>query len=617
MKKILYFSIILVLITILNSGTNVKDSSKVTVKSPGGKVIIELIAGSDSMLYYAVKADGKQVIEVSRFGIVCDNLDLGTDVQFGNVVKRRIDENYPLSGGHKLAVNKCNEITIPIRSNGENWFLDVRAYDDGVALRSRLPAQKERHIRGETTEWKIPTGSFVWYQTDLGSYEGIFLKTLIDTLSADRTIGLPITGIIPTGHYIFLSEANLVDYSDLAVRSSGDRSFKAYFHAERDGWKTDEEVIQPWRTTIITKNLNDLVNSDMIKNLCPPPDEGIIGDWIKPGRAGWNWWSTPSLIYDQQHQWIDWTRRLGFEYYLIDAGWTKWRTETKNAWDCLAEVVQYGKSKGVDIWIWIHSREVADDKMRKSVFKNSVKAGVSGIKIDFVPKCTRDWSNWYDATLKNAADYKLMIDFHGSVKPTGRDRTWPNELTREAVRGHEWHINRYKRTLTPDHDCIIPFNRFVQGAADYTPTVFNPEELRGYTWSREIAQAIVFTSPLLCYADHPENYLKNPALDILKSIPSTWDQTVVLSCSKIGECAAFARRKGETWFAGIINGSSTTEIDLPLDFLQKGTYSIKSIEDQPGRNDAAIVATRDISNRDKIKITIRPAGGFVAQINKN
>ena len=210
-----------------------------------------------------------------------------------------------------------------------------------------------------------------------------------------------------------------------------------------------------------------------------------------------------------------------------------------------------------------------------------------------------------------------MIDFHGPVKPTGRSRTWPNELTREAIRGHEWHITRYKRTLAPDHDCIIPFTRFVQGAADYTPTVLNPEELRGYTWSREIAQAIVFTSPFLCYADHPEFYLKNPALEIIQSIPPVWDETIVLPGSEIGKCAAFARRKGDTWFIGVINGSDKKDLEISLNFLDRGSFIINTLEDQQDRNDSVIINKKNVNNKDHLKLSVRPAGGFVAMIRKS
>ena len=360
----------------------VSHAETIAVKSPNGKVSVELNIGSDSRLYYQVRADRKIVISPSRFGIVSDNVDLGADIRFGPLEKKRIDETYPLSGVHSLAVNRCNETTITILGAGEKWFLDARAYDDGVALRCRLEARKERHIQGEVSEWRIPPKSIIWFQSELGSYEGTFSKVLIDTLSRGRTIGLPVTILLPSGNYALLSEANLVDYTDLAVKSTEDKAFKAFFHAEPGGWKTDDEVIQPWRTTIVAPDLNSLVNSDMIHNLCPPPSPDLINaGWIKPGRAGWNWWSTPNLIYDQQHQWIDWTKQLGFEYYLIDAGWTKWKDGEKNAWDCLTEVVRYGKSDGIDIWIWVHSREVSNETSRRALLKMHQKQELKALRL--------------------------------------------------------------------------------------------------------------------------------------------------------------------------------------------------------------------------------------------
>lgn len=598
-------------------GIQKKVSDAIQVYSPDGKICVEMFKDTDSKLLYKVTASGMEIITPSRFGIISDSIDLGSNITFGSVESGMIDETYSVFGIHNKAINRCNTKTVEVRTGGEKWFLDIRAYNDGVAVRSRLSAKPDRHITGEVTEWKLPSNTLYWYQTDLVSYEGTFQKVLTDTLASDQIIGLPVTALLSSGKYALLTEANLVDYSDLAVKSGEGGTLKGFFHAEEEGWFTNDEVTQPWRVILIPDDLNALVNSDLIRNLCPPPSSELVNaDWIKPGRAAWNWWSTPALVYNQQHQWIDWTKQLGFEFYLIDAGWTRWQEGNMNAWDCLTEVVSYAKSVGVDIWIWLHSREVSNEADRTRIFENAVKTGVSGLKIDFVPKCTRDWSNWYEATLRDAAKNRLIIDFHGPVKPTGRERTWPNELTREAIRGHEYHIKRYNRILEPDHDCTVPFNRFVQGFADYTPTVFNPSELLGYTWTREIAQAIVFTSPFLCYADHPENYLKNPAVDIIKSIPSTWDETIVLQDSEIGKCAAFARRSANTWFIGVINGGENKNINIPLRFLQAGSYKMDACEDDPDRDDDINKYVSTVSQSDSIKLTIRPKGGFVAKLTR-
>ncbi len=613
-KKVLFLFSLICLFTqcgILN------DGSDIIVTSPDGNISADIFIGDDSKLYYKVESKGVEIITPSRLGIISDSIDLGSNIHFGSKESGQINETYSTFGIHNEGINNCNTKTVEIKTPGENWFLDIRVFDDGVAVRSRLAAKMNRHIQGEATEWKVPSQTLYWYQSDLEAYEGTFPKVLVDTLASDQIVGLPVTALLPSGEYALLTEANLVDYSDLAVKTADNGTLNAYFHAETEGWNTNDEVIQPWRVTLIAKNLNALVNSDLIRNLCPSPSPELANaDWIKPGRVAWNWWSTPTLIYNEQHQWVDWTKQLGFEYYLIDAGWTGWQEGNMNAWDCLTEVCNYAKSVGVNIWIWVHSREVTEVADRERIFENAVKAGVSGIKIDFVPKCTRERSNWYDATLRDAAKNKLMIDFHGAVKPTGREHTWPNELTREAVRGHEYHIKRYNRILEPDHDCIVPFNRFVQGFADYTPTVFNPDELLGYTWSREIAQAIVFTSPFLCYADHPENYLKNPALDIIKAIPAVWDETIVLPDSKIGKCAAYARRSGDRWFIGVINGPESKSIDISLDFLPEGSYTMKAYEDDPNRDDGIIQKENTIDKSNKVQLTIRPAGGFVAELAK-
>jgi alpha-glucosidase len=589
----------------------------IVTRSPDGRIAVEVGIDSVEHLYYRIVSDEKEVVLPSQFGIVADRADLGSGVSFSSVETRTIDETYPVLGVHSKALNRCRETTVTVKAANESWRLDIRAYDDGVAMRCRLSAKRDRHIQKEVTEWKLPPGTVTWYQEDLRWYEGTFTEAPLDGLSPGKEICLPVSAKLSSGKYIILTEANLVDYTDLAVRSAHEGTFKALFHAETEGWKTSDEVVQPWRVTLVANDLNSLVNSDLIRNLCPPPSPELVNaSWIRPGRAVWNWWSTPSLIYGEQHKWVDWARQFGFEYYLIDAGWKKWQDGEKDSWACLTEVVNYAKSIGVDIWIWVHSNDVPDKAAREAFFEKAKDAGVVGVKIDFVAKCTREWSNWYEATLHDAAESKLLIDFHGAVKPTGRNRTWPNELTREAVRGHEWHILRYNRTLGPEHDCILPFNRFVLGPGDYTPTVFNPDELRGYTWSREAAQAIVFASPFLCYADYPDNYINTPAFDILKAIPSTWDETLVLPGSEIAKCAAFARRTGGEWFIGIINGPETSTLDIPLALIGEGSFSMKSLEDQPDRDDAVTANMRRLGKSDHLRLTIRPGGGFVGRIVK-
>jgi alpha-glucosidase len=428
---------------------------------------------------------------------------------------------------------------------------------------------------------------------------------------------LPITFTLPGGGYALVTEANLLNYTDLGVQATADHSLRAYFHApsDRNGWTTDDAVVQPWRVTLLARDLNALVNSDLVRNLCPAASPELAkAKWIQPGRSSWQWWSSGDPRFEDQHQWVDWTKDLGFEYYLVDEGWRNWKADDKDNWACLREVCDYAKSRGVKIWIWVHSNEVPNAARRTNLLDHAVALGVVGVKIDFEPEANVRWVNWYDETLRDAAARKLMIDFHGANKPIGRERTWPNEMTRESIRGHEYHILRYRRTLPPQHDCTLPFTRYVIGPGDYTPTVFNPKELRGYTWSRELAQAIVFTSPFLCYADHPTNYLNNAALDVMRAIPSVWDETIVLPGSDIGKCAAFARRSGKTWFIGVINGPDATTLDLPLNFLGRGQYKMIQLGDAPDRDDAWQREEKSAKRGDVVHLALRRGGGCVIEL---
>lgn len=205
-----------------------------------------------------------------------------------------------------------------------------------------------------------------------------------------------------------------------------------------------------------------------------------------------------------------------------------------------------------------------------------------------------------------------MVDFNGANKPTGMERTWPNVLTREGVRGHEWQMTRYRRILDPGHDTILPFTRYLAGPGDYTPTVWEAMELQGNTWAHELAQAVLFTSPFLCTGGHPKNYLANPAKEVLSAIPSVWDETRVLPGSEPGKVVAMARRSGNQWFVGVINGGTPTTLVLACDFLGAGNWKAVRLGDLPGKDDAWNRQDGSAIAAERLTLDLRPKGGFVA-----
>src|ERR1043165_6243560 len=246
------------------------QSAEIVVKSPDSKVVIAVTDAGG--LSYSVSLDGREVVRKSRFGIISDGVDLGANVTLGKSSSRKIRESYAMVGGHSRAENNCRETTVAVRgASGEACELDVRAYDDGVALRARLAAKSGRKINGEATEWKMAGNPMAWYQTDPWGYEYIFQGDRLNDLETGKKIALPITFSLADGGYALVTEANLLNYSDLAVQTDADHSLHGYFHSKPDtnGWTTDAAVIQPWRVTLLARDLNALANSDLIRNLCP------------------------------------------------------------------------------------------------------------------------------------------------------------------------------------------------------------------------------------------------------------------------------------------------------------------------------------------------------------
>lgn len=505
-----------------------------------------------------------------------------------------------------MAVNRAREATVPVKSHGESYLVDVHVANDGVGVRMRLSAKPGRKIQADRSSWMLEGDPVMWADKLDAAYESHYRTTSLQKLGAD-SLGLPVTAKVGD-LYLAFTEAALKDYGDLAVKRVADGALEGQLYADPEGWTTDDAVVQPWRVTVIARNLTQLVNSTLVPNLNPPADPQLAkADWIVPGRSAWQWMAIGDPRLEDQHQWVDWTKQLGFEYYLIDDGWKRW----KDNWASLASVASYAKSQNVKVWLWVHSNEVKEPEARKAYLQKAVEAGVVGVKIDFPPACNRWWSTWYHDVARDAAALKLLVDFHGANKPTGMQRTWPNVLTREGVRGHEWHMTRYKRVLDPAHDTILPFTRYVAGPGDYTPTVFESKELQGTTWAHELAQSVVFTSPFLCTGGHPRDYVANPAKDVLSAIPAVWDETRVLNGSEPGKVVAMARRSGSQWFVAVMNGGEATSLDLPLAFLGDGKWKASRLFDLKDKPDAWDRQDGSITGADHIKLNLAPRGGFV------
>jgi alpha-glucosidase len=603
--------------------------NRIEIVSPDKKISVWVFAVSDGRLSYSIKSDGIQVLEKSPLGIVIDNIDLGDGAKIVSKPSlTKIDEKYTILGNHSIAYNRANEAAIPIETTGRSFKLIVRVYNDGVAVRYTLP-EGFRHIDSENTSWNLPenTNKVAWSGFSQ-CYEELSYVTALEKIPQDKPVMGPITFEVE-GHILSISEADCETFSDMAFVRNGNL-LKASFPFAKGGWdigrRTDDSVtvlagtylgykVSPWRTTIVARNLTDLINSDLLMNLCPAPAKATDFSWVQPGRCLWQWWSIGSPKFDDQKNWYDAAAKLKWEYYLVDDGWRYWSKPDKDQWTLLADVIIYGKSVGVKSIVWVDSKEMREANKRRSYLEKIKALGAYGIKIDFIPDATSDIMQWYMGAMQDCAELKLLLNFHGSVKPTGLRRTYPNDITREAVRGNEYHMTRYKRVAPLTQDVCLPFTRLMAGAADITPVMLDPKELSTtkFTWAHEFAQAIVYLSPITHFTDQYKFYLESPMLDLFQEVPTVWDETRVLSCTEIGEVVAYARRKGDTWWIGVMNGASEREIKIPLDFLKKRTqatliYDDKLINTSIDRREQSLMP------KDILTIKLIPGGGFVARL---
>jgi alpha-glucosidase len=614
----------------------------VTVVSPDKKVRIDA-SDVDGTLRHRVSLDGRPVIEESKLGMLVDGRDFGAGVRLGSPQRFATNGTYPWRGVHARAVDRSNGARIPVLRDGRPVAtLELRAFDDAAAFRFVVPGAGVR-VPDAASEFRLPAGSTLWYHGPRDHYEGLYSRRLLEDVPKDDWVGVPLTFRLPeAAGYASITEAGLREYAGMTLQADGSGGLlerlghappASYPYTLRYGEENAKRLAQPaaisgvittpWRVVLLGKDLNALVNSDAITNLAAPPDpklfpQGIATPWLRTGRAVWRYLDGggtceqvpdgPDRVSCQFGVIRDFSRlagELGFEHQVVEGQWRRWSDEQ------IRQQVDSARQRNVSLWLWLHSRDLRVPEERQKLFARLHGLGVAGLKIDFLDHEAKEVIDLYHALLRDAAEQRLMVDFHGANKPAGESRTWPNEMTREGVRGME-----YRSTPAwAEHNTTIPFARLLAGPADYTPVVFG-ERRKDTTWAHQIATAVVFTSPVLIYGGHPQSLLDNPAADVIKSIPSVWDETRVLPESAIGELALFARRSGERWFLGVLNGKTPRTQRLPLSFLGKGRYRATLVKDDPGNGAAVVMEERVVTARDFVDLSLRDGGGLVARFTR-
>lgn len=601
------------------------------IVSPDQAVELKIIL-REGRLNYAVTFNNQAVIEPSPLVFTLDGMEVSEIVGLPDAKPYEIKETYPWRGVHSRALNHCKGIALPLKhaKSDLRYSLELRAFNDGVAFRYVIHGGQEMRVPDEATRFTLPAGSTVWYHDLEGHYEGVHRKRAIGDVPAGDWAAPPLTFKLPGGAgYAAITEAALVNYAGMALQADGNRGFTLVLghkhhvsYPFRLRFKEDIErlskpaaiagtITSPWRVVLVGRDLNALVNADVIHNLCPPAEpklfpKGMHTEWVKPGRAVWKYMDGGQSTLEGMKEFCRLAGELGYEYNVVEGFWSRWSEAD------LKSLVDYGKQHGVGIFLWKRSKDLRDPEARRAFFKKCQGAGVVGVKLDFFDHDAKEVIDFYHVLLKEAAEHRLMVNFHGSTKPTGEPRTWPNEVVRESVRGME----ASKLTARARHNATLPFTRYLAGHGDYTPVHFGARRA-DTTWAHQVASAAVFTAPLLLYAAHPKTMLDNPAAPMLKSIPAVWDETVVLPPSEIGELAALARRHGDTWFLAILNGPVARQIRIPLSFLGPGEYRVLQVRDRPGDPAAVDVDNSTARRGNSLAIDLSDGGGFIARFSKN
>jgi alpha-glucosidase len=634
------------------------------VRSPDGRIAIAI--HTDAPLGYSIAVDGKPLLQRSRLG-----LELAGDVKLGEkpVVeseKRRSANTTWVNqwGKNRNVRDHYNELTLTLKEGDRTFGVIARAYNDGAAFRLVLPKQPGMEsftITRDATEFTFPDDCPVWAGWNnpegaarpeggfVGSQEWRYLPNKLSGLNPTYKHGLPFLVQTPAA-YVAITESDLLDWSGMwLVQKAGVKNTLEVQLAppipvqpwpSRTPAANGDSVAQappplapaqnglvvantphnsPWRTFIIGRKPHELIQSDLVLNLATPSQLADTS-WVKPGMSAWGtWWPNvgrndlPTL-----KQYIQLAADMNWPYQLSEI-------QDKSI---VPELVSFAKERNVRVWLWFHFNDFIDSAVYKRDFPMYAKWGIVGLKIDFIDRDDQFAVKWYEDIARTAAENHLLIDFHGAFKPTGLNRTWPNQITREGIQGDEY--NKWSTKETPEHRATLPFTRVLAGGGDYTPggfanrqpsqfhTGMKPTQVQA-TRAGELAMFILIESPFAVACDSPEDYKDKDGkyllgVDFLKGLPTVWDETRGLA-GEVGKYVVEVRRNGKNWYLAAITDRTARELPVPLKFLGKGNWNVSLWEDAPdaGENAEHLVKNeKTVRPSDTLQLKLAPSGGTVA-----
>lgn len=634
------------------------------LNSPNGKIDIR-IAVNDK-ISWTISHEKDLILAPSDMSMTLDeNIVLGKNSVVVNSKKESSDSSFETPLYKKKTVqNKYNQLTINFRND---FSIEFRVFDDGAAYRFITKKKKDITVKSEEVSLNFDQdyNTLIPYVRDLrnpkdqyiSSFESHYESKKISEFTKDTLAFLPFLIDYKNHKKAVFLEAGLEDYPGLFVTNNKNKTgfesrFSKYPLQETNGGfnylnkliteradylvKTKGTRSFPWRAIVISENDSALANNDMVQKLSEPSKIAAIS-WIKPGKVAWDWWNDWNIYNvdfkagintETYKYYIDFASKNKVEYVVLDEGWSVETDIMKHSPNVdLEALIAYAKERNVGIILW--ASWMALHENIDGVFDNYAKLGVKGFKVDFIDRDDAKMVNSVYDIAQKAANHKLIIDFHGMYKPTGIQRTYPNILNFEGVKGLEnnkWTPN----DDVPLYDCTIPFIRMMAGPMDYTPgamrnaakSEFKPSHsnpMSQGTRCHQLALYTIFEAPLQMMADSPTAYMKEQeSTNFIAKIPTTFDETVSLN-GEVEKFVTIARKKADTWYLGSITNWDSRDITIDFSFLEKGKkFQAEIFSDGLNADKAATDYKKEIVTIDSsTKLTYRLAsGGGLAMIIK-
>ncbi|MBF4508005.1 glycoside hydrolase family 97 protein [Flavobacterium sp. JLP] len=630
-----------------------------TVKSPNGKIEVKI--NVDDKISWTISHEKDVILAPSEMSMTLDeNIVLGKNAVVLNSKKETVNTSFETPLYKKKSVqNNYNQLTLNFKND---FSIEYRVFDDGAAYRFITKKKKDITVKSEEVVLNFDQdyNTLMPYVRDLrnpkdqfiSSFESHYENKKISEFKKDTLAFLPFLIDYKNHKKAVFLEANLEDYAGLFVTNNKNNSgfesrFSKYPLKETNGGfnylnkliteradylvKTKGIRSFPWRAIVISENDSDLANNDMVQKLAEPSKIKDVS-WIKPGKVAWDWWNDWNIynidfkagINTQTYKYyIDFASKNKVEYVVLDEGWSVETDIMKHNPNVnLEALIAYAKEKKVDIILW--SSWMALNNNIDGVFENYAKLGIKGFKVDFIDRDDAKMVNSVYDIAQRAANHKLIIDFHGMYKPTGIQRTYPNILNFEGVKGLEnnkWTPN----DDVPLYDTTIPFIRMMAGPMDYTPgamrnatkSEFKPSHsnpMSQGTRCHQLALYTIFEAPLQMMADSPTAYMKEQeSTDFIAKVPTTFDETVSLN-GEVGNYISIARRKDNTWYLGVITNWDSRDITIDFSFLEKGKkFQAEIFSDGLNADKAATDYKRETVTVDstmKLKYRLASGGGL-------